>query len=201
MSNNWKSVTQKNASAYKKIETDAGTMYEGPLDMLIVSPVGRDGASPYFIHLLKSQLSKEGPSVVLRKFIKEFKVPGYERGWAFTFNKNGWYQIDNTGTPNSMPLNIFLQDEDTIAFLKDRNIVKSLTFKEALYGPNITMAQAMKNSTEWTESEMSGSLDDIPTSDAFNNIAGPSSEESNGEGSSSDPVTPVRTVGGKRKAR
>ena len=86
---------------------------------------------------------------------------------------------------------------------QDRTIVKSLTFKEALYGPNIPVSKAMKNSTEWTETEMSLALDDIPTSDASE---GPLSNPEDGHiedngSSSSDPVTPVRTVGGKRKAR
>jgi hypothetical protein len=53
------------------------------------------------------------------------------------------WQIDNDGIPNALTLGDFLADEETKEQLRDRSIIKTLTFKAAKDGPNIPKAEAI----------------------------------------------------------
>ena len=64
---------------------------------------------------------------------------------------NGW---------NYHHCNEFLLDPDTRYVLNDKAAIKTVTFKESLTGPNISMETAIANSEAWLLEEPS--LDDFP---------------------------------------
>ena len=113
------------------------------------------------------------------------------------------WQIDSEGIPNDLTLGEFLNDEETKAVFRDRECVKTLSYKASLLGGLITKAEAIANSENWVpagvgeEAESDG--DEPPSSaDAFPQcVAGPSSPPKSTE----PPEPPATLSGGKRKSR
>ena len=82
----------KSIHAAKK--ASEGTMvrneFEGPLDILIVSPAKGE---PWYIYIKKEQLSKDGAFICFKKFIKEYKHNAQVR-WSFTWDKiDRWHSV------------------------------------------------------------------------------------------------------------
>ena len=70
----------------KAMQKGAGSpdrQFEGPIDLLIVSPKKTE---PYFIYFRKAQMSKEGSFATVKKFVKEYSVG--DRKWVYTWNKH-----------------------------------------------------------------------------------------------------------------
>lgn len=159
--------------------------YEGPIDVLIVSPVQGE---PWYIYFVKSQLSKNGAFQDFKTFMKGYRHESDVR-WSFTFDKKDrWHsvrrppapqsgrapqslysdrlclarQITNDGTPNALTLGAFLADDETKAVIRDRSIVKTLSFKASLLGPLIPKVEAVANSDKWIFEAFSDGDDDDP---------------------------------------
>lgn len=71
-------------------------------------------------------------------------------------------QITNDGTPNALTLGAFLADDETKAVIRDRSIVKTLSFKASLLGPLIPKVEAVANSDKWIFEAFSDGDDDDP---------------------------------------
>lgn len=195
----WKSNANRNkAFVQKQVQKQ---IHFGPCDILITSPNCQinPGADCWAVHIHPDHATKGGSSDVIVKNIKELKALGEATGWAMTFCKvkfDRWYSIDDKGDPNVLKLADFLDNEEIVAMLHDRSLIKTLTYKETLDGPQISRAQAIENSKNWVPTVgAQGNLDDIPTSDdAF-------SSPSSSAGSSSASATPSSGPAGKRARR
>jgi len=209
----WRNLAQKNKIAKEASsggKTAGGTPWTGPIDLLVVSPVAEDNNPPYSMHVAETQLVGEaGGFPPFKKMIRSRKVPGNNYGWAFSFSKDIWIQIDNEGNANNWPLGDFLKDEDVLATLKDRTVIRSITYKASRTGPNISKAAAIKNSDEWMPTDAEEvDLDDIPTaaSNVFSTNEGSSTDNLLPGSASADPPgkesadTPA-TSGGKKRSR
>jgi hypothetical protein len=112
-------------------------------------------------------------------------------------------QITNDGTPNALTLGAFLADDETKAVIRDRSIVKTLSFKASLLGPLIPKVEAVANSDKWIfEAFSDGDDDDPPEAPAVfppcmagEDVGGPSSPKATGP---KEP--PATVVGAKRKS-
>ena len=63
--------------------------YQGPLDILIVSP---PKGEPWFIYFKKDQMSKHGAFQQMKMYIKGYSI-GNTR-WSFTFDKKDrWHSV------------------------------------------------------------------------------------------------------------
>ena len=106
-------------------------------------------------------------------------------------------QIDNLGVPNSVKLGEFLHDPDTRYVLNDKAAIKTVTFKESLAGPNISMEKAIANSEAWVFDEPN--LDDFPPA-AADDFFAPSTPPS-AVGSSCETTPASEKSSGKRARR
>ena len=117
-------------------------------------------------------------------------------------------QIDNNGRMNAVTLRQFLNDPETMASLSDPNVVKSVTFKQALEGPNITKEEAMANSDSWTDKDLECAQYELPSASADFFGTGAAAPSATTAASPSKPATETtkttpasKTAGKKRKAR
>lgn len=100
--------------------------------------------------------------------------------------------------PNGWKLGAFLSDQDVVAmFVSD--VVKSLTFKDALDGTNISKAQAVDNSENWEltqpDHDPAEALDMLPASNddfAADMVASQSEAASSPGSSASHAATPAK---------
>ena len=77
-------------NAQTKGKTGTVTEFQGPIDLLIVSPAAGE---PWFLYFLKFQMSKDGAFFVVKMFIKKYKHNG-EVAWSFTFDKKDrWHSV------------------------------------------------------------------------------------------------------------
>ena len=69
---------------------------EGPIDILIISPVKGE---PWFIYFRKDQVSKEGAFDVFKKFMKGYKHDHNVR-WSITYDKKDrWHSVRHPARP------------------------------------------------------------------------------------------------------
>ena len=228
----WKKVMAETEMKKAGLGSLEGGDYDGPLDVQIGSPLGRNGNSPWYLFFLKHQLSS-GAFKVFKKLLKTVRPVGHTTGWAFSFSGDRWLSIDNTGVPNSLKLRDFLRDDDVREMLKDvsapthppcclpardaaimyvmkyihkhgapssfltmqGNVIKTITFRESLHGPKISVADAMKNSDSWVQTDDDTSLEDQLMDIPSMEDAG-SSSASAGTSTASTPVAQSK----KRKA-
>ena len=81
-----KSISEAKAKS-KKTDTPE---YEGPLDVLVVSPVTGE---PWFFYFKKEQISKHGTFSDFKTFIKQYKHDSEVR-WSFTYDKKDrWHSV------------------------------------------------------------------------------------------------------------
>ena len=89
-----KSILKNKAAMQNAINE---SKHEGGINLLIVSPERGNGSEPVFIKLAKDEVKSDAATVFL-KFLKDNKMPGNHKGWAFTFDGiRKWHQIDNEG--------------------------------------------------------------------------------------------------------
>ena len=142
-----------------------------PIDILILSPRAGNGRPVWSLIFRKDQI-KYPASVTFRAWVKKVRHDGCA-GWSFTFDPTTfhWYQMDAEGDCNAWKLGEFLQDAAVLAKLTDKDLVKSITYKDARFGLNISKVQAILNSMEWkvTEPDVDpmAALDALPSATAF----------------------------------
>ena len=103
--------------------------------------------------------------------------------------------------PGSLKLGTYLIDGKTIA-MYTAGVVRSVTYKATLYGPNIPKAEAIANSEAWEQVEFdaetaAAALDDLPTADWD---AAPPTPSSSAGSSASHAATPPSRGGAGRGA-
>ena len=175
--------------------------HPGPIDQIILA-TSTDTLMVVFKEEQMNFVDENSAFQTVKNVIKNLEIP-HTNVKAFTWGAKiavkPWVQVDSDGNAGTLRLDAFLKHPEIVATYTNQALVRSLTFRETMNGPNISREQAIANNAAFDPDEEPVMNEDNEELPELPSLPCPSEASSSDSPQVASPATPAHKSPGSRK--